>query len=84
MPNGQAVTFDHKLTPRSICPALRATITKVCLPEDEDVNGLLWPTLTLRLATGAEIEVEISCDDEGNGPGVIHGLPRRLRKAATA
>lgn len=30
-----------------------------------------WPTLTVRLPNGREMDLEVSADDEGNGPGAL-------------
>lgn len=50
---------------------LDAKVTKVEMREDEDG---LWPTITIE-KDGEVFEIEISRDEEGNGPGFIHGLP---------
>lgn len=34
-----------------------------------------WPTFTIVLKNGEKFDVELSQDDEGNGPGMLLGLP---------
>lgn len=52
-----------------------ATITGFTLVKDDDM-GDFWPTFKVKLAGGEEIEVEVSQDEEGNGPGWLFGLPQ--------
>ena len=47
-------------------------ITKISVKEDADG---LWPVLHVTLPDGHDIEVEVSKDEEGNGPGFLFGLP---------
>jgi hypothetical protein len=42
------------------------------MTRDEDFE--YWPTFVVRLKSGEEITIEISQDEEGNGPGFIFGL----------
>ena len=37
----------------------------------EAESGELWPTIVLRLANGKEAQLEVSRDEEGNGPGFL-------------
>lgn len=37
--------------------------------------GEFWPTFTAVLKDGTEVTLELSQDEEGNGPGFIFGLP---------
>jgi len=59
--------------------ALRgATITSASAELGEDEDGLTdecWPTLTATLANGDKVTLEVSQDEEGNGPGFLFGLP---------
>ena len=41
------------------------------LLEDDQV----WPVLTVKTKDGQTLKLEISQDEEGNGPGFIFGLP---------
>jgi hypothetical protein len=53
-----------------------AIITKVEIREDDDFGRTeYWPVFTVILANGFETELEISRDEEGNGPGFVFGLP---------
>ena len=53
-----------------------AIITDVSIRVDEDEPSLgWWPTLDVRLANGQEYVLEVSQDAEGNGPGMLFGLP---------
>ena len=60
------------------------TVTKVTLDEED------FPVITLKVPKGhtwvndngetckwgdKEIEISVSCDEEGNGPGFLFGLP---------
>ena len=47
-------------------------ITGFILTEDEEDN--LWPTFTI-LVGKKTYEIELSQDEEGNGPGFLFGLP---------
>jgi hypothetical protein len=74
-----------------------ATVLAVELMPDEDGDswgaGAFWPKLTVRLAendltralgvVGETVELEISRDEEGNGPGFLFGLakPEPIRRA---
>ena len=63
-----------------------ATITKVELIPDEEWPDHFWPTFTVKTkairktatrdAVPAQmLTVEVSQDEEGNGPGFLFGLP---------
>ena len=43
-----------------------ATILGFWQTNDEGEN---WPTFLIRLDTGAQVTVTLSCDEEGNRPG---------------
>lgn len=52
-----------------------AKITGFELTRDEDDEyGDVWPTYAVTLKDGRKITIEISQDEEGNGPGFIFGL----------
>ena len=51
-------------------------VDSVALAQDE--GGALWPTLTMTKQGSPDLEVEVSRDEEGNGPGFLLGLPRPL------
>jgi hypothetical protein len=52
-----------------------ATITDFIFAKDEEM-GEYWPTFKVKLADGREVEIELSQDEEGNGPGWIFGLDK--------
>ena len=45
-----------------------ATILGFRQTNDDDA-GEQWPTFLIRLDTGAQVTVTLSCDEEGNRPG---------------
>lgn len=51
-----------------------ATITDVALLDDEE-GFYVWPTFKATLHDGSEVTLELSQDEEGNGPGFLFGLP---------
>jgi len=51
-----------------------ATITKVTM-SDDDEEGNCWPMFDVTLKDGTKLELELSQDEEGNGPGFMFGLP---------
>jgi len=51
-----------------------ATITKVTISDDDD-EGNSWPQFDVTLKDGTKLELELSQDEEGNGPGFMFGLP---------
>ena len=51
-----------------------ATITKVTISDDDD-EGNSWPVFDVTLKAGTKLELELSQDEEGNGPGFMFGLP---------
>ena len=55
------------------------TVTKF-EPKVEDMGGYeeVWPRLTLKKGE-QEVEVEVSRDEEGNGPGFLFGLEIKVR-----
>lgn len=45
-------------------------------PEYPEFSGEeYWPTLTVKLKDGTLCQLELSQDEEGNGPGWLFGLP---------
>lgn len=53
-----------------------AKITKVIVKEENDFGmSECWPTFHVMLKDNTMLELEISQDPEGNGPGFIFGLP---------
>lgn len=54
---------------------------KMAVDPDE---GDFWPTFLVKLASGERIEIEISQDEEGNGPGFIFGLANPNETASGA
>lgn len=55
-----------------------ARIVKVEVFEDDLFTGSdkNWVALTIEKADGVTYEVQLSRDEEGNGPGFMFGLPR--------
>jgi len=55
-----------------------ATILNVEIFEDDMFYGFdaNWPVIIVRLADGSITELQLSRDEEGNGPGFMFGLPR--------
>ena len=51
-----------------------ATITKATVSKADD-EGNSWPTFNVTLKDGTKLELELSQDEEGNGPGFMFGLP---------
>lgn len=51
-----------------------ATVLKFELRKDEWDD--YWPTYTVRLKDGREVEIELSADEEGNSAGWLFGLDR--------
>jgi hypothetical protein len=51
-----------------------ARINKVEIYEEDDAYGVFWPRLHVTLRDGEKIVIEVSQDEEGNGPGFIFGL----------
>lgn len=45
-----------------------------------DEDGAAWPHIWVRLPTGEKCHLEISRDEEGNGPGFIFGIPNGTRR----
>lgn len=60
-----------------LAPLEGATITKAEVVVQDDGFGLMqeWPRLTVRAKDGETYELELSRDEEGNGPGFVFGLP---------
>lgn len=59
-----------------LAPLKGATIVAVGVNEEDD-DGFpeAWPTLKVRATDGQTFDLEVSQDEEGNGPGFIFGLP---------
>ena len=53
-----------------------AKIQRVAVLADEDGCDSGWPTLKVVLTNGKKVTLEVSRDEEGNGPGFIFGLPQ--------
>lgn len=59
-----------------LAPLVGATITDaVGKAQDDGFGEEVWPTLTVRTKDGEEFDLEVSQDEEGNGPGFLFGLP---------
>ncbi|GAG51682.1 unnamed protein product [marine sediment metagenome] len=43
------------------------------LPDDDTLEE--WPVLIVKTVDGARLEITVSRDAEGNGPGFLFGLP---------
>jgi hypothetical protein len=57
-------------------PLKGATITKVAVKtQDEGGYSEDWPVLTMKFSDGYVGDVEVSRDEEVNGPGFLFGLP---------
>lgn len=41
----------------------------------EEEDGY-WPCFNVKLITGELVQIEVSQDPEGNGPGFLFGLPK--------
>lgn len=47
-----------------------------CVAVDAHIeDGECWPVLTFEHPKGGEVKIEVSRDEEGNGPGFLFGLP---------
>lgn len=53
-----------------------ATIIDFAMIQDDndDAWAEVWPCFRVKLASGEIVQIEISQDEEGNGPGWIFGL----------
>ena len=72
------VPTDELWLRRYLAPLAGATIRYVTVEVDDQVMGMgteLWPTLYVTTAAGEQLELTVSQDEEGNGPGFIFGLP---------
>ncbi len=57
-------------------PLKGATITSIRVKVEDDFgHPQAWPTLVVKAKDGQVYELEISQDEEGNGPGYVFGLP---------
>ena len=53
-------------------------LTCVGVDARTDDEGNCWPVIIFQLPEkdgGHEVEIEVSCDEEGNRPGFLFGLP---------
>jgi len=41
----------------------------------DDFIHVAFPQFEVKLADGTKIQLEVSCDEEGNGAGYLFGLP---------
>lgn len=51
-----------------------AEVTGFEMRHDVDFDDY-WPTFKVKLKDGSQMELELSQDEEGNGPGWLSGLP---------
>lgn len=58
---------------RYLEPLQGGTVTNAGVVADERMP---WPEILVRLESGQTVRLEISQDEEGNGPGFAHGLDR--------
>lgn len=64
-------------------PLVGATIMSVeAKVEDDGGYAQAWPVLNVVAQSGEKYELEVSMDEEGNGPGFVFGLPFPERGAA--
>lgn len=54
-------------------PLVGAEIVGVDVHVEDEYEA--WPRLTVRLRNGTKLTLEVSRDEEGNGPGFLFGLP---------
>lgn len=45
-------------------------------PPDEE--GECWPYFVIQLTNGQRFKIEVSCDEEGNRPGFLFGIPEHV------
>ena len=65
---------NEKWLTKYLQPLVGGTITAVGVGTENEDEA--WPRLSVTAKDGKTIyELEISQDEEGNGPGVIFGLP---------
>ncbi len=58
-----------------LAPLKGARITRIEIKSDDESEEF-WPVLHVVTKSGFAYALEISQDEEGNGPGFIFGLPR--------
>ena len=56
-----------------LAPLVGGTITAVEGFVEDECD--IWPRIHVTLASGEEVVIEVSQDEEGNGPGFPFGLP---------
>lgn len=67
---------DAAFLRRYLAPLKGGTITGVKVKTEDDFGyAQAWPTLVVKAKDGTVYEVEVSQDEEGNGPGFLFGLP---------
>jgi hypothetical protein len=53
-----------------------ATIIEICAVADDDFGFThYWPVFWIKTKDGKELQIEVSCDPEGNGPGHLFMSP---------
>jgi hypothetical protein len=69
---------DAAFLRKYLAPLRGGTITGVRVKVEDDGTGYkeAWPTLLVTAKDGkTTYKVEVSMDEEGNGPGFLFGLP---------
>lgn len=67
-------THEQRWTEKYLAPLVGCKIVAVRADADED--GLdPWPVILAETVDGVSYELEVSRDEEGNGPGFLFGLP---------
>jgi hypothetical protein len=51
------------------------TVTKISIQHDDEDMFDAWPQIKMTHPTKPDITIEVSRDQEGNGPGFLFGLP---------
>ena len=76
---------EHLKWLRSYYGSLRGfKCVSVSVKMEDDGYGMPepWPRLTFENARGERLVIEVSRDEEGNGPGFLFGLPLPQSKGA--
>lgn len=67
---------DAEFLRKYLAPLKGGTITSVRVKVESDGGfAEAWPRLTVKAKNGQTYELEVSRDEEGNGPGYLFGLP---------
>jgi len=72
---------DAEFLKKYLQPLVGCKVTKVEVTvEDDEFSGEeAWPVIWVQKpgpkATAEVFKLEVSCDEEGNGPGFLFGLP---------